>query len=168
MKIGFSEIKTRKERNKKISLDFKVEPFYFEGEKITCSDNVKVEGNTTLDDEIVVMEANIKTKLLLSCSRCLDTFIYPIDIDIEERFTNNDQKSSDEVIFVQGDSIDITEIVENTIISSLPIKRLCKENCKGLCQVCGINLNNSTCTCDSDDVDVRFADLKALFTNKEV
>ena len=168
MKIGFSDIKTRKERTKKISLDFNVDSFHFGGEKIIFTESVKVEGNTIIDDEVVVMEANIKTKLKLSCSRCLDTFIYPIDIDIEERFTNNDQKNNDEVVFVQGDSIDITEIVENAIISSLPIKRLCKEDCKGLCQVCGTNLNNSTCSCDNEDVDIRFADLKALFTNKEV
>ena len=168
MEINFSEVKSRKERSKKITLNFKADDFYFEGEKITYAEKVKVEGKTTIENEIIIFEANIKTSLNLNCSRCLETFIYPIDIDIEERFTNNDQNSTEEIVFVKGDTIDITEIVENAIISSLPIKRLCNEDCKGLCQVCGTNLNKETCSCIKEDVDVRLAGLQALLNNKEV
>lgn len=168
MKIVFSDIKTRKERTKNISLEFVDDYFFFDGEKIKFADKVKVQGIVSLDNDIIVLEANIKTELELQCSRCLDTFIYPIDIDIEERFTNNDGNKSEDVIYVNGDDIDVTEIVENAIISSLPIKRLCKEDCKGLCQTCGANLNNETCKCENVDADVRLAGLKAFFNDKEV
>lgn len=168
MKIVFSDIKTRKERTKNISLEYADDYFYFDGEKITFADKVKVQGIVYLDNDIIILEVNIKTELDLQCSRCLDTFIYPIDIDIEERFTNNDRNKSEDVIYVKGDDIDVTEIVENAIISSLPIKRLCKEDCKGLCQACGANLNNETCECENIDVDVRLAGLKAFFNDKEV
>jgi uncharacterized protein len=168
MEIRFSEIKSRKERTKSILYEFNLQPTYFEGEKISFPFQVKVEGNIILDNEIAIMEASIKTSIELSCSRCLETFIYPIDIDIEERFTNNETNLNDEVVFVKGDILNITEIVESAIISSLPIKRLCKNNCKGLCQSCGANLNRETCECNNEDVDIRLADLKALFNNKEV
>eukprot|EP00831_Metopus_contortus_P041556 TRINITY_DN3261_c0_g1_i9.p1 TRINITY_DN3261_c0_g1~~TRINITY_DN3261_c0_g1_i9.p1 ORF type:complete len:146 (+),score=20.94 TRINITY_DN3261_c0_g1_i9:58-495(+) len=95
------------------------------------------------------------------------TFIYPIDIDIEERFTN-DSTLSDEAIVVSDDVLDISEIVEKSIISTLPIKRVCKTDCKGLCQKCGCNLNYETCNCDKEDVDVRLQALKGFFDNKEV
>ena len=168
MEIIFSEVKTKKEKSKKISLNYKEDSFYFDGDNISYNENIIVDGRITLDDEIIILKANIKTSLNLTCSRCLETFIYPIDIDIEERFTNNDQKADDEIVFVKSDTLDITEIVENAIISSLPIKRLCSDSCKGLCQVCGANLNKETCSCQNEDVDIRLAGLQALLNNKEV
>ena len=168
MVINFSDLLSKKNRKKQISLSFELEPFEFEGEEIRAIEKVDVEGVAISENDVIVIEASIKTKLKLNCSRCLDTFIYPIDIDIEERFTNNDRNKSEDVIYVKGDDIDVTEIVENAIISSLPIKRLCKEDCKGLCQACGANLNNETCECENIDVDVRLAGLKAFFNDKEV
>ena len=169
MEILISDLISKRERKKNISYKFKLEPIYFEGEKVTFVDEVEVNGLVTSDDEIVEMKANIKTKLELICSRCLDTFIYPIDIDIEERFTNSSEYDEEsEAIFVKDDVLNISEIVENAIISTLPIKRLCKDNCKGLCQSCGANLNKEKCSCNNEDIDLRLAGLKALLDNKEV
>ena len=168
MKILFSDAKSRKERRKDIVYHFKMDPFYFEGDKITPISEVIVEGAIMFDDDVIEMDVNIKAELELNCSRCLDTFIYPVDIDIKERFTNNSQITNEEIVFAQSDIINITEVIENSIISMLPIKRLCKEDCKGLCQKCGVNLNKETCTCNSADIDIRLEGLKALLDNKEV
>ena len=168
MVINFSDLLSKKNRKKQISLSFELEPFEFEGEEIRAIEKVSVEGVAISENDVIVINASIKTKLKLNCSRCLDTFIYPIDIDIEERFTNDESKSDDEIVFVKSDSVDITEIIENAMISTLPIKRLCSEKCKGLCQSCGKNLNKETCTCQVEDVDIRLAGLKALLDNKEV
>ena len=169
MVINFSDLLSKKNRKKEISLSFELEPFEFEGEEIRAIENVNVEGLGISEKDVILIEASVKTKLKLNCSRCLDTFIYPIDIDIEERFTNNSEHCKDEnAVFVKGDALDITEIVENSIISTLPIKRLCSTNCKGLCQSCGANLNKEACNCNNEDVDLRLAGLKALLDNKEV
>lgn len=168
MKIKFSELKSPKGQSKEVSYNVDLDNFYFDGDKIKSPEGITMSGKATYKDEIIILKAKLKGNLELVCSRCLDTFIYPIDIDIEERFTNNDGNKSEDVIYVNGDDIDVTEIVENAIISSLPIKRLCKEDCKGLCQTCGANLNNETCKCENVDVDVRLAGLKAFFNDKEV
>ena len=168
MKIQFSDAKSKKERKKDIVYHFKMDPFYFEGDKITPISEVIVEGAIIFDDDVIEMDVNIKAELELNCSRCLDTFIYPVDIDIKERFTNNSQIINEEIVFVESDIINITEVIENSIISMLPIKRLCKQDCKGLCQKCGVNLNKETCTCNSADTDIRLEGLKALLDNKEV
>ena len=168
MKIKFSELKSPKGQSKKVSYDVDLKDFYFDGEKIKSSEKIVLSGEATYKDEIIILNANLKGNLELICSRCLDTFIYPIDIDIEERFTGNETLEDEEVILVNGDIIDITEIVEKAIISTLPIKRLCKEDCKGLCQSCGANLNKEECSCNNEDIDLRLADLKALLNNKEV
>lgn len=156
-------------RKKEINISFQLEPLNFEGEIIEAIEDVVVVGQIKAQEGVITVNATIKTKLQLQCSRCLDAFIYPIDIDIEERFTKDkDLQDSEEIIFVEGDTLDITEIVENSIISTLPIKRLCKEDCKGLCHQCGVNKNIESCNCDYQDVDIRLAKLRELFGNEEV
>lgn len=163
MVINFSDLLSKKNRKKQISLTFELETFEFEGEEIRAIEKVDVEGVAISENDVIVINASIKTKLQLSCSRCLDTFIYPIDIDIEERFTNDKELQNEETMFVDSDTLNITEIIENSIISTLPIKRLCKEDCKGLCSQCGENKNVENCSCLDYDVDVRLAKLRELF-----
>ena len=167
MKIQISDIVSGKGRHKNIDYTFEMNPFEFEGDIIKPVSSCSVQGDISSKDNILLLNINIKVNLEMNCSRCLDTFIYPIDIDIEERFTN-DSNSEDEAIIVIDDVLDINEVVETSIISTLPIKRVCKTNCKGLCQTCGCNLNHGSCTCDKEDVDVRFEVLKGFFKDKEV
>lgn len=163
MEIQFLDLISRKERKKDITYKVEAEPFYFEGDYIKPLSEVDVKGEVTSDNNIITIKAHVKVDLELKCSRCLDTFIYPIDIDIEERFTNDIDLQQDGTMFVEGDSLDITEIIENCIISTLPIKRLCKEDCKGLCPECGVNKNVENCNCIDYDVDIRLAKLRELF-----
>ena len=167
MKVQISDIISGKDRSKNLNYTFEMPQFDFEGD-IKPIDSCEVIGVISSDSDMLILSAKIKTNLEMICSRCLDTFIYPIDIDIEERFTTNRNSTDDEAIVVMDDVLDITEIVETSIISTLPIKRVCKDDCKGLCQECGCNLNYSTCSCNKEDVDIRFEALKGLFDNKEV
>ena len=168
MKVQISDIVSGKDRSKNIDYTFEIPAFEFEGDTIKSADSCEVIGVISSDSDILILNAKIKVNLEMICSRCLDTFIYPIDIDIEERFTTNRESEDDEAIVVMDDVLDITEIVENSIISTLPIKRVCKNDCKGLCQECGCNLNHDLCSCEKEDVDIRFEVLKGLFNNKEV
>ncbi|AOR24913.1 YceD family protein [Clostridium taeniosporum] len=168
MKIRVSDLISRKERSKKIDYKFEIPKFEFEGDVITPVSKCEVSGVITSDKDIVIMKAKVTCTLEMNCSRCLDTFIYPIDIDIEERFANNNSLENEDVIIVLDDILDIAQVVESNIISSLPIQRLCKSDCKGLCQECGANLNKESCSCNNDDVDIRFDVLKGFFDNKEV
>ena len=163
MIIKFSDLLAKGSRNKEIKLSFEFQPVKFEGEEIIAVSMVVVNGQVNSKDEVLELKAHVKTNLELTCSRCLDTFIYPIDIDIEERFTNNPDLEDGGIMFVDGDTINITEVIENCIISTLPIKRLCKEDCKGLCPECGVNKNVENCNCIDYDVDIRLAKLRELF-----
>ncbi|MBS5937711.1 DUF177 domain-containing protein [Clostridium sartagoforme] len=169
MIIQLSDFNSSRNRKKEINVTYDLKPLYFDGEKIEAVEALTVVGNITSIGDVLTLRASIKTKLDLKCSRCLEAFIYPIDIEIEERFTNNNELQNDEeIIFVDGNILDITEIVENVIISTLPIKRLCTDNCRGLCYQCGKNLNEGSCNCNTNDVDLRLAKLQELFGNKEV
>ena len=115
MIIKFSDLLAKGGRNKEIKLSFEFQPVKFEGEEIKAVSMVDVNGQINSKDEVLELKAHVKTNLELTCSRCLDTFIYPIDIDIEERFTSNETLEDEEVILVNSDVIDITEIVEKAI-----------------------------------------------------
>lgn len=168
MKIQISDIVSGKDRSKNIDYTFEIPVFEFEGDKIKPVGSCEVIGVISSDSDILMLNAKVKANLEMTCARCLDTFIYPIDIDIEERFTTNKNSNDDEAIVVMDDVLDITEIVEISIISTLPIQRVCKTDCKGLCSKCGCNLNHGSCSCKNEDVDIRFEVLKGLFDNKEV
>ncbi|MDF2674142.1 MAG: hypothetical protein K0R09_2410, partial [Clostridiales bacterium] len=63
----------------------------------------------------------------------------------------------------EENSIDLKDMVMDNIILSMPIKFLCSPECRGLCPVCGKNLNKYQCNCNKNNVDPRLAVLKDLF-----
>jgi uncharacterized protein len=67
----------------------------------------------------------------------------------------------------RDDKIDLTEVVREQLYLALPMKPLCREDCKGLCPVCGVNRNRETCTCQEVWVDPRMAALKKWKTSNE-
>jgi uncharacterized protein len=103
------------------------------------------------------------------CSRCLEdisvsigsNFVYtmvPAKAETKEDVELTAEEL--EISHYQEDFIDLTSIICEQIILQIPIKTLCKEECKGLCPRCGINLNTSSCNCHLDVVDNRMAVLK--------
>ncbi|AZV56272.1 DUF177 domain-containing protein [Clostridium sp. AWRP] len=164
MKLSVSDLLSEEVVTKNINVTVKEKGFYDGSEYIKLLEPLKFSGTLSKEGDILLLEGKINTLLELTCSRCLSKFSYAVNIDITERFTNNNKENKDdEAIFIDSNIIDITEIIENNIILILPIKRLCSENCKGLCQQCGTNLNNSKCQCKSDDIDPRLAKLKDMF-----
>ena len=111
---------------------------------------------------ILTIIGNVKGLIEMQCSRCLEIFSHNIDLDIFEEFTNNSDKEDDSIAFFE-DNLYLSEVIVNNVISTLPIKKLCNENCKGLCHECGTNLNLGTCNCNSDNIDIRMAKLMDLF-----
>ena len=85
----------------------------------------------------VLADLSIKTTLTMPCARCLEMAHYPVD----NRFQFNYS------ITEATDYIDLTEDIRQDIILELPIKILCKEDCKGLCPHCGSNFNREKCQC---------------------
>ena len=59
----------------------------------------------------------------------------------------------------EGDSIDLDELVREQILLALPTRHLCREDCKGLCQKCGADLNAGDCSCEQGETDPRWAAL---------
>jgi uncharacterized protein len=165
MNIDVLDFIKKKVSKKKVHLVFEQENFYDDGEQIEFLKPVSLEGELSLVGDVVELEGRVVTEVSLPCSRCLASFKHNVDIQIHERFSvNPDNKDEDEIIFIDSDTIDVTDVIKNNILLSLPIKKLCKDDCKGLCQHCGTNLNNADCNCSLSDVDPRLSKLKELFS----
>ncbi len=110
---------------------------------------------------------NLKTRAKYQCDRCLVEF----NSDIEEisnflfhRGHDKIETEEEEVIILSPDQkeIDLTCNIEELLILSVPMKLLCKEECKGICPECGADLNNESCVCHRDLVDPRWEELRKL------
>lgn len=127
-----------------------------------------------LDIEIVVENTGtiltgrgtIRTEVQLPCSRCLQDFTCPLEIGFELALVeegHSSQYSPDEgFIFFQGEEADIRAAVEEAIFMALPLSPLCKEDCQGLCPICGQDRNINRCSCSEENIDPRWEKLKQL------
>ncbi len=121
----------------------------------------------------VLIEGSGRFTFDLECDRCLTTVPYEMDLQFScevlspEHIGDGDEK--DEQSFVEGYELDVVNLVNNEILMSWPMKVLCKPQCKGICTVCGKDLNTGECGCDTFVPDPRWAALKDIFNaNKEV
>lgn len=113
---------------------------------------------------IIKFEGNIKTTLQLRCSRCTEYVEYPVTIDFNQRFSaNQEEATEDDIELIKGNTVNLEHLVMDEIKLSIPMKVVCNDDCKGLCSVCGINLNEDSCSCQATDVDPRLSILKDLF-----
>ena len=75
------------------------------------------------------------------------------------------RQESDTIIEVPGMKLDVDELVYTEVVLSLPTKHLCKDTCKGLCDMCGKNLNEGDCDCVKTEIDPRLSALADLLKN---
>lgn len=168
MFFDISELTKNNQERISINSEFLGESFYYNGDFIEFSKPVTIAGAISLIGNVMELKANLKTEVILSCSRCLERYKYPLDIEVIENFTQ-DEIDDDEIIRISGSTIDLKQVCQDNILLAIPYKGLCKEDCKGLCQKCGTNLNYASCKCEKDNIDPRLEKLKNFFSdNKEV
>lgn len=163
--INISDLIGKKVSKKEIKEQLDLKKFSDSYETYDILEPIEVSGMLDMAGDIIYLDGTVLGTIRLTCSRCLKAFSYNFQIELHERLTNNPESKDDEVIFINNDKLDLTEIVENNIIMSLPIQRLCSEDCKGICPSCGKDLNFDSCNCQSNEVDPRLAKLKDLFSN---
>ncbi len=120
------------------------------------------------DDGKVRLRGKTNIDLLIPCDRCLDEVVNHFDIDIDCYVVPNkepDGIEDDEQSFMDGCILDVDKLITNEIVVALPTKVLCKEDCRGLCTVCGQNLNHGECNCDRKVLDPRMAAIQDIFKN---
>ncbi len=99
----------------------------------------------------------------LDCNRCLETFLQPLVVDISELMIFPASQAEDPVLGIpESGLLDLRPLLRESFLVTLPIQPLCKQDCQGLCPLCGNNLNQTSCTHETDEIDPRMAELKKL------
>jgi len=120
------------------------------------------------------LAGSLRTALQLACSRCLESFTMPVNAAFDLRYqprTSNAGEGEREIqeddlstAYYDDESIDLGQLMREQCYLAVPMKPLCREECLGLCPVCGTNLNRGACSCRRDWEDPRLAVLKKLRT----
>lgn len=111
-------------------------------------------------DEKYLVKLYLKAVFEVSCDRCLagneksieisPTFLYS-EKKAEEAGEDVDKESSEERFYLKGKPVELLEVLREELLLELPQKTLCSEDCKGICEKCGVNLNISSCSCVKDE-----------------
>jgi uncharacterized protein len=117
-------------------------------------------------DNAFRFKLHVVTEATFHCDRCLEAYAAQFDENFEQIYQlgAGEFESDDDVEILpeKVTEIDITKAIQDCFLLNRPMHFLCDADCKGLCPVCGINLNKESCTCDSTPVDPRLEKLKDL------
>jgi uncharacterized protein len=174
MRLDLNQIRTGREHFEKV----------YPPEAFAADETFRVIAPVSLAFDIVKdkqhfqLTGRVRTTLELPCSRCLEPFATPVDAAFDLRYqphahaagSGHDAERQIEeddlsTAFYDNEEIDLRELMREQFYLSLPMKPLCRDDCAGLCPVCGTNRNRSSCDCKREWEDPRLAVLKTLKTD---
>ena len=152
--------------------------FLEEGYELSLIAGDEVEWSLQLRRIAVAVEISGKVtgSVTLSCYRCLKAFELPLSLPVREHalwLSDSDTEAGGETVdeyAVIAGVLDLLPVLRDAICLALPVQRVCSEDCKGLCPVCGTDLNVNRCDCQTRAVDARLkplADLKKRLEEKD-
>ncbi len=121
------------------------------------------------------VEGPIACTLSLVCGRCLEDFPFRIqtslDVELVRKVPVSDSEleltdADMDVYYFEGDEIDLASLVYEEVLLNIPMKPLCREDCKGLCDLCGKNRNIEACGCDKVSHTLLEEKLKGFLTRQ--
>lgn len=125
---------------------------------------IKISGEIINRADVLILSMTIEGERELVCDRCAKEISritsVPFEACVVDHLDNEDEE--DDFIICEGDELDIEELAVSMFILGFDSKNLCKEDCKGLCQKCGANLNEQACNCKDESIDPRLEILAQL------
>ncbi len=171
MKIDLK--RTPEDFSQKLNLKESAEVLGLKVEDVTFEDPIQVELSVTKSQDQLICRGKVKASAKMECSRCLVKYDQKLssDLDFVVDLTGNsaEGRSESEGYFLVDPAstfFEIDQLVREAIILCLPLKPLCSEDCKGLCPICGTDLNKSQCGCVEEKTDPRWDQLKGLLKRK--
>ncbi len=126
---------------------------------------IRVEAEYVYDGNACTISGRIVAELIVQCGLCLKDLAYSTEINFDAVFSEEPDEENGEYGF-SGEKILLDKMVLDEISLNLPVRFLCKQDCRGLCPVCGQDLNEGQCGCDGREKKVSdnpFDKLKGLF-----
>lgn len=151
---------------------------HLEGDDDISFEEGRLRGHVEIADEANVhVRGQLEGSVSVECGRCLER--YPValkqDLDLfylprlesrpEEEEEDVQLDDHDVVVgYYEGEKLDLGEVVREQVVLALPLKRLCREDCQGICPTCGRNRNTDRCACPAPEepLDPRLEPLRKL------
>jgi uncharacterized protein len=166
------ELDKLKENGGRFAQVYEITELPLEDVQIRLVEPVEVEGRIRRDGSEVKVQGNLKTRLEALCDRCLRPVDLAIATGFSERYVQAVSWAADEqhelqaedlnVAVFDGLAIELDDLVREELLLAVPSTVLCREDCKGLCPVCGIDRNMSNCECENHNIDSRWQGLSEL------
>ena len=164
MIISFSSLLPLSEKSE--TFDVSYELALLNGHPVRKSDPFRL---TVTHHEARDMEVSGEGELVLEfpCDRCLTPVDVRIPLKIRRRFDAGTllDEELENAPFAGEESIDVDLLITDEAMTGLPMKVLCREDCKGICPTCGANLNEGACSCDQKEMPTRMAELLKKITD---
>jgi uncharacterized protein len=122
------------------------------------------------------ISGRLTTRVQVDCDRCLKPVVVPVETEFNLKYVTPAAYAAIETVELDerdlnlstfdGAQIDIDEIVREQLLLAVPVRALCRENCQGLCPICGADKNERECDCQTEEGDPRWAALKELTDRK--
>ena len=125
------------------------------------------------ENKRLLIQGDVDLRVSIPCSRCLEEVPTDIHFSIDKDIKLDDSVVHDEDVedndYLIGFNLDIDRLIYGEILVNWPMKVLCRDDCKGICKVCGMNLNKGECNCQRTELDPRMAAIQDVFNKfKEV
>ena len=127
---------------------------------------VTAEGEVRNIAGVLVLSATVTADMVCICARCLTEFEKHIDLAVEATLSEEVQdEDNPDIYLLDGDFIDVDEVIITAFVLNMEQRFFCREDCRGLCDKCGNNLNDGPCHCKAE-TDPRLAVLGQLLENE--
>ena len=130
---------------------------------------VRVEGEFfCTGDQRICLKAHAEAKAASRCSRCLEPVSIPVQADIDALYAKQPDPDDPDLYSFEASTLELEDAVRDALLLELPLQFFCSPDCRGLCPVCGANLNKVACTCqEGGEVTTPFSALKSIVLNNE-
>ncbi len=144
----------------------------FKDERVRLVENPKISGVITRNDAQLVLQGKLTAQVQVDCDRCLKAVSIPVAADFHLTYVTPAQYQAANVAELEredlelsvfdGEAIDLDEVTCEQILLAVPERVLCREDCLGICPVCGTDRNITECNCQRAQTDPRWAALNDL------
>ncbi len=113
-------------------------------------DKVVLSGFFSSGGESILIHGQLTTVAHARCANCLEAAAIKVESPFREIFVKDGDPEDPDKFAFEGEALDLSQLALSLTVLALPMRFLCREDCKGLCPVCGGNLNENLCTCQKE------------------
>ncbi len=147
-----------------------------DGDRLSQATPLQAEGSAELLPHTlgeIRIRGHLAVTMRCDCNRCLEPAEFPLDSSFDLFYRPAEAASDDdeeveidegeaEIAFYEGGGIELKDVLRENVLLSMPMQRVCREDCRGICPICGQNRNLINCECEPKFADDRWSALKKV------